>query len=138
MNPISIPAPVGTANAGSARARTATPLALGVALATTYIAFAPKTGDLAAQSFRAGIVARTGFSSWNNFWYGGHHLPGYSVLFPAFGATLTPTVVGAIASLVAVWVFSRIVRTRATRPALATTAFALGVAANLVSGRLTF
>ena len=35
---------------------------------------------------------------WNNYWYSGHHIVGYSVLFPAVSSALTPQLAGALAA----------------------------------------
>ena len=48
--------------------------------------------DTAAHFFRVGLVERDGFHVWNNYWFGGHHTPGYSVLFPVLAALITATV----------------------------------------------
>ena len=47
---------------------------------------APSSADLAAQTFRSDLFSSHGFLLWNDYWYGGHYLPGYSVLFPPLGA----------------------------------------------------
>ena len=41
----------------------------------------PATGDMTAQRYRASL----GLVVWDNGWYGGHHMPGYSVALPAAG-----------------------------------------------------
>ena len=51
----------------------------------------PPSLDLAAHLLRAKLFSAEGFGVWNNWWYGGHHVPGYSVLFPPIAAALTPT-----------------------------------------------
>ena len=50
----------------------------------------PPTPDLAAHEYRAELVDIAGFGVWEQGWYAGHHLPGYSVLFPLAAALLTP------------------------------------------------
>src|SRR4051794_20598005 len=55
----------------------------------------PPTPDLAAHEYRADLVRRTGIGIWEQGWYAGHHLPGYSVLFPPAGALLSPQFVAA-------------------------------------------
>ncbi len=47
-------------------------------MAAVYLVLAPPSADLAAQDYRADL----GLVLWDNGWYGGHHMPGYSVLFP--------------------------------------------------------
>lgn len=114
------------------------PMVIGALLACGYLAFTPKTGDLAAQSFRVSALARSGLTPWNNYWYAGHHLPGYSVLFPIFGSIVSAPVAGTIGAFVAVVVFARLVQVRVHRWVAPTALFAVGLAANLLSGRLTF
>ena len=65
-------------------------------LSIAYLLLEPSSADLAAQTFRSDLFASHGFLLWNNDWYGGHYLPGYSVLFPPLGAALGPRLVGAL------------------------------------------
>jgi hypothetical protein len=120
------------------RLRQLAPVLIGAVLACGYLAFTPKTGDLAAQSFRVSALVRSGLTPWNNYWYAGHHLPGYSMLFPIFGSIVSAPVAGTIAAFLAVVVFARVVQTSTEHATLPTVLFAIGLAANLVSGRLTF
>src|SRR5262245_7344570 len=99
------------------------------AVAAIYVIVAPRTGDLAAQTFRVQVAPHDGLGVWNNYWFGGHHLPGYSVLFPLFGAVATPTIAGAIASFAATSLFLWIVRPRTFATQLAGVWFVLGMAA---------
>ena len=56
-------------------------------IALAYVLIAPRSEDLAAHLLRAKLFAAEGwFGIWNNWWYGGHNLPGYSVLFPPAAA----------------------------------------------------
>ncbi len=57
---------------------------------TLYMAAQLQTADLAAQTFRADLFKEIGFSAWNTQWYGGHHLPAYSVIFPPLAAAFGP------------------------------------------------
>ncbi len=122
-----------------ARARAAAarlpPWALATALAAAYLALDPRTSDLAAQEYRSGLFAREGFVLWDNGWYGGHHVPAYSLLFPPLGALLGPRLTGALAAVAATWAFGRLAGPAAR---LAGAWCALGMTALLVSGRLTF
>ncbi|HEX7297821.1 MAG TPA: hypothetical protein VF257_02365 [Solirubrobacteraceae bacterium] len=97
----------------------------------------PPSADVAAQEYRAAL----GLVLWDNGWYGGHHMPGYSVLFPPLASALGARVVGALSAIAAAWAFERLlgaarVERRAAR--VAALWLAAGTAANLVSGRLTF
>ena len=75
------------------------PWLLAAALALAWLAFGPPTPDLAAQVYRAGLFHREGFTLFNANWYGGHHTPAYSILFPPLGALLGVRVVGALAAV---------------------------------------
>jgi hypothetical protein len=68
------------------------------ALAATYVIVSPPSLDLAAALFRAWLFHREPWTIWNNYWYSGHSTPGYSVLFPAVSAALTPQLAGALAA----------------------------------------
>jgi hypothetical protein len=107
-------------------------------LAVAYAFVRIPTGDLAAQVFRTDLFDRTGFATWDNFWYGGHHVPGYSVLYPPLAALTSPRVVGSVSLVVATVVFARLVRARWEHIGLATAWFLVGMVTNLVTGRLTF
>lgn len=109
--------------------------ALAAVLALAYVALAPGAGDLASQAYRAHL----GPVLWDNGWYDGHSMPAYSLLFPTLGAVLGARLTGAIAAVAATAIFERIAIDRWGRRAqLGTLWFALGAAANLVSGRMTF
>jgi hypothetical protein len=102
-------------------------------LAMAYVLAAPSSADLAAQAFRA----KLGIVLWDNGWYGGHHMPGYSVLFPPLAALAGPKLVGALSAVAAAWLFERLVRdTDGAR--VASLWFASGSATSLITGRLTF
>jgi hypothetical protein len=108
-------------------------------LAIAYLVLEPPSADLAAQSFRADLFASEGFLVWNNHWYAGHYLPGYSVLFPPLGAALGPRLVGALAAVTAAGLFGALARhAHGDRARIATLWFGAGTATMLFSGRLTF
>lgn len=76
---------------------------------------------------------------WSNAWYAGHHLPGYSLLFPTLAAWLTPQVVGAVAAVVAATLFAALAYGAYGRRArLGALWFGAATAVNLLTGRLTF
>lgn len=115
------------------------PVAVAAALAAVYLIWQPPSLDLAAAEYRAWLFGHVGFSVWDSQWYGGHHLPGYSVLFPPFAYWLGPRVVGALAVVAAAVLFERIVHARyGERAWVGATWFAAGAATTLFSGRLTF
>jgi len=117
----------------------AAPCGLATGLALVYLIWQPPSLDLAAAEYRAWLFDHAGFAVWDNQWYGGHHLPGYSVLLPPLGSWLGPRLVGALAVVVAAVLFERISWARyGERAWLGATWFALGMTATLSSGRLTF
>lgn len=115
------------------------PLAVAAALAVVYLIWQPPSLDLAAAEYRAWLFGHGGFSVWDAQWYGGHHLPGYSVIFPPLAWWLGPRVVGVLAVVAAAWLFERIAHDRfGERAWVGATWFAAGAATTLFSGRLTF
>lgn len=110
-----------------------------LALAIAYLVWAPPSADLAAQTFRTELFEARGFELWSNAWYGGFHLPGYSLLYPPLAAVLGVRLVGALSVVAAAWLFAALVRPRyGERARLAIWLFGLGAATNLFTGRLTF
>ena len=115
------------------------PVALAAVLAAVYVIGSPPSLDLAAHLLRAKLFSTEGFGIWNNWWYGGHTVLLYSVLFPPVAAALGPQLAAAIASVAAALLFDRLVRDRWGRDAwLGSLWFAAGTATNLFTGRLTF
>ena len=74
------------------------PALLAGVLAAAYVIIAPGSGDLAAHLLRAKLFSAEGFGLWNNWWYAGHPVLLYSVLFPPVAAVLTPQLAAAIAA----------------------------------------
>jgi hypothetical protein len=109
-------------------------------IAAVYVLVAPRSEDLAAHLLRAKLYTAEGwFGIWNNWWYGGHNLPGYSVLFPPAAALLTPQLVAGIAAPVSTALFESLARRRYGEDAwLGSLWFGIATAASLYSGRLTF
>ena len=121
------------------RLRHAAPWMVAVLLALVYLVWAPRAPDIAAQQFRTDLFGREGFTIWNGQWFGGHHTPGYSLLFPPLAWLLSPQLVGALAGVAAAILFERITRRRwGPRAWLGALWFAASVAANVYMGRLTF
>jgi hypothetical protein len=107
--------------------------------AVAYMALRPPSVDLAAQLFRCELFASDGFLTWNNYWYGGHYLLGYSILFPPLGAAVGARAVGGLAAVAATALFGVLARRHyGSRALLATLWFGAGTIAMLLSGRLTF
>jgi hypothetical protein len=108
-------------------------------LAAIYVAVSPPSLDLAAHMLRAKLFATEGFGIWNNWWYAGHPVVMYSVLFPAVAAALTPQLAAALAATGTAALFEPLARAQfGERAWLGSTWFAAGTATSLYTGRLTF
>ncbi len=115
------------------------PTAVATALAAAYLIWQPASLDLAAAEYRAWLFDHAGYTIWDARWYGGHHLPGYSVLFPPLAGWLGPRLLGALAVAAATWLFERIAFDRHGADAwFGASWFALGAVSALFSGRITF
>jgi hypothetical protein len=109
------------------------------ALGVAYLIIQPDSADHAAQVFRSGLFDSQGFSAWDNFWFGGHHLPGYGLMLPALGALIGPRLVGVLAAITASLLFSAIAYRRfGDRARLGVVWFATATSISLFTGRLTF
>lgn len=110
--------------------------AVGVLL---WVLLQPRTPDLAAQVYRVNLFRQEGFGVWDERWYGGHDLPGYSLTFPALAAWLGIRTVGALAALGSTALFERIAG-RAYGPGARWGAmwFALAAVGDVWIGRVTF
>jgi hypothetical protein len=109
-------------------------------LGCAYLIASPASADLAAASYRSDLFGRTAFSVWDNSWYGGHHLPAYSVLAPALGWLTGPRLIATLSLIAAAALFEALIARRfpprATRIGAAW--FALGAAIALLSCRVPF
>jgi len=107
--------------------------------AVLYLILEPSTVDLAAQTFRADLFDSNGFLIWNNYWYAGHYLLTYSVLFPPLGAWFGVRLVGAIAVVASAVVFAAIAQRRyGDRAWIGILWFGVATATMLMANRLTF
>ena len=141
---VSASAPPGAGAGHPPRARSRSPIpawTITAALAVVYLIAAPPSADLAAASYRSDLFARVGFTLWDNSWYGGHHLPAYSLLAPALGALLGPRLLAALSMTRR----HRAVRDADRRPLPGArhahrraSWFALGAAIALLSSRVPF
>jgi len=116
-----------------------TPTLLAAALAVVYVVVSPPSLDLAAHLLRAKLFASEGFGVWNNWWYAGHHVIGYSVLFPPIAAAIGPQLAAALAAVATAALFEPLVRRHFGDDAWpAAVWFGAATAINLFTGRLTF
>ena len=101
---------------------------------------APPSADLAAASYRSELFGASGFALWDNGWYGGHHLPAYSVLTPALSWLISSRLLAVLSLTAAAALFAALIDARfparATRIAAAW--FAVGAAIALLSCRVAF
>lgn len=108
-------------------------------LAAAWVLVNPRSPDLAAQVYRVNLFRQAGFAIWDNNWYAGHHLPGYSLVFPPLAALVGLRLVGVLAVIASSLLFVLLVRERfGPQTRLATAWFAVAAAGDLWIGRLTF
>jgi hypothetical protein len=114
-------------------------LPVAAVLLVVWVIVDPHTPDLAAQVYRAGLFQRLGFVLWDEHWYAGHHLPGYSLLFPPLASLLGVRTVGVLSVLASVALFERLVLTLYGPGARwAAVWFALAAVGDVWIGRLSF
>jgi hypothetical protein len=98
-----------------------------------------RTPDLAAQVYRTGLFERSGFSLWDTHWYAGHHLPGYSLIFPTLASLVGTRLLAVLCVLASSVMFERLVlRAYPQRARFAAAWFALAATGDAWIGRLTF
>lgn len=115
------------------------PVLLAAILVGAWLLVSPNTPDLAAQAYRSRLLEEVGFAVWDNNWYGGHHMPGYSLLYPWVALLLGMRLAGAFAVLVSTWAFERVVLpVYGAAARWGALCFALATAGDLWIGRLTF
>jgi hypothetical protein len=114
--------------------------AITAAFGAAFVIVAPPSTDLAAAGYRSDLFARVGLTLWDNGWYGGHDLLGYSLLAPGLGALLGVQLLAALSMTAAAALFERLIAGHAPRRAtrLATLWFAVGAAVTLLSNRVAF
>ncbi len=115
------------------------PELLTLALCLAVIASGRHGPDFPAQAFRVWLFRRQGALLWNDQWYSGHPVPGYSLLFPPLAGVFGTAAVGAaacVASTLAARLLFREITGRGGTTALLW--FAVAVVGDLVVGRLPF
>jgi hypothetical protein len=110
-----------------------------VVLLVVWLIADPRTPDLAAQVYRVDLFRQLGFALWDEHWYAGHHLPGYSLLLPPLGSLLGLRLVGVLAVLVSALLFERIVLALyGTSARWAAAFFAVAAVCDVWIGRIAF
>jgi hypothetical protein len=110
-----------------------------VCLAIAWLIVAPNSPDLAAQDYRSYLFAHFGMLVWDDNWYGGHHIPGYSLLYPPLAWLIGIRLAGALAVVASAALFGQIAKAVfGPNTRLASIWFAVAVAGDLWIGRLTF
>src|SRR5256714_3045194 len=100
---------------------------------------APDTSDLAAAVFRSDLFGDHGALLYNAQWYGGHHLPGYSLLSPLLGAVLGTRLFAALCTFGTIVAFERIAVPRyGVAGRIGAVLFAITAGSNLLIGRVAF
>jgi hypothetical protein len=108
-------------------------------LVVVWLLADPHTPDLAAQVYRAGLFDHSGFAVWDEHWYAGHHLPGYSLLLPPLASLLGLRLVGTLAVLASTALFERLIGDLYGLSARwGAVWFAIAAACDVWIGRLTF
>jgi hypothetical protein len=131
--------PLGSARTLVAERRLSLALPLACVLVGAWLVLAPRSPDLAAQTYRATLFEHFGFTLWDDNWYAGHHLPGYSLVFPWLALLVGMRLVGALAVLVSTFAFERIaLNVYGPRARWGAACFALAAAGDVWIGRLTF
>jgi hypothetical protein len=115
-------------------------LAVSVPLALAYLLLGLPSGDLAAATYRGDLFARFGFTLWDSGWYGGHYLPGYSLLAPALGALMGERELLALCAIASAALFGLLAQRafQGTAARVAGASFAVGVCIGLLSGRVAY
>jgi hypothetical protein len=115
------------------------PVTIAAAIGLTYVLVSPPSGDLAAHMFRTRLFSEDPFGLWNNYWYSGHPIVSYSLLFPAAAAALTPQLVAALAATGSAALFQTLaVRRFGSDAWLGACVFGAATAVDLFTGRLAF
>ena len=108
-------------------------------LLLAWLLVAPRTPDLAAAAYRLDLFKHVGLGVYDEHWYAGHDLPGYSLLFGPLAWLVGLRVTGALSVLASVACFEALVVREYGRSARwAAALFALAAVGDVWIGRLAF
>jgi hypothetical protein len=108
-------------------------------LVAIWLLVDPRTPDLAAQVYRVGLFDHYGFAVWDEHWYAGHALPGYSLLLGPLASLFGLRVLAACSVLASAALFERLVLgLYGPRARWAAAWFAVAAVGDIWLGRLTF
>jgi hypothetical protein len=114
-------------------------VAFAAVLLVVWLIVNPRTPDLAAAAYRANLFDHVGLAIWDEHWYAGHHLLGYSLLFPPLAGLLGLRVLAALSVLASTALFGRLTLALYGPSARwAAPAFAFAAVGDVWIGRLTF
>jgi hypothetical protein len=96
--------------------------------------------DTPAQEYRVWLFEHAGARLWDDQWYGGHTIPGYSVLFPPLGALFGAQLLAALSCVASTALVARLLRgpRRCRGHDLPILWFAVVTVADLIVGRGPF
>src|SRR5438874_810672 len=113
--------------------------ALATACALVWLLVDPRTPDLAGALYRVELFKRFGFAIWDEHWYAGHLLPGYSLLFTPLAALVGLRALAVISAVASAALFERLVlRAYGSRARWGAAWFSLAAVADIWIGRLAF
>ncbi len=108
-------------------------------LVAVWLLVDPRTPDLAAQVYRVGLFHHLSFAVWDEHWYAGHALPGYSLLFAPLASLLGLRLLAASSVLASATLFERLALAVYGRSARwGAVWFAVAAVGDVWIGRLTF
>lgn len=110
-----------------------------LALCLAVIALGLRGPDLPAQDFRTWLFRHHGPLLWDDRWFGGHLVPGYSVVFPPLAAVIGARAVGFLSCVASTMAMVRVARFGTTnRHTAGLIWFAVATVANFIIGRMPF
>jgi hypothetical protein len=108
-------------------------------LLAAWLLVAPRTPDLAAAAYRVDLFKHLGLAVYDEHWYAGHDLPGYSILFPPLAWLLGLRLAGGLCVLASVLCFERLtLAVYGPAARWAAVAFAVAAVGDVWIGRMAF